>query len=234
MVDQKAEDEKIGGNAIRNASLTTMKSKSRGSAAVRASESADDVEIVQSMVPPLPHAVLAPSTPMAPFVLGSDPIRDRSPPDDFSAPVDDDDSDIECTGYKAAPEKTITVPVKIETEPVSATIPASTPANGKAKKLLTPFASIPRDSKTSKKRVKQEGSDDENVPLRSTKRVRTGQSFDLQAFLLEERQHWEKFQRQMLQQMAQSSDDYRKSTDDTGKFQNNFLTLLERTFEPKN
>jgi hypothetical protein len=233
MVHQKAEDNKISGNAICNASLTTMKSKSHGSAAVRASESVDDVQIVQSMVPPSPHAILAPSTPMAPFVLGSEPIRDRSPPLDFSAPVDTN-SDIECTGYKAAPEKTITVPVKIETEPASATIPASTPANGKAKKLSTPFASIPRDSKTSKKRVKQEGSDDENVPPRSTKRVRTGQSFDLQAFLLEECQHREKFECQMLQQMAQSSDDYRKSADDTSKFQNNFLTLLERTFEPKN
>ncbi|KAJ7833344.1 hypothetical protein B0H14DRAFT_2591533 [Mycena olivaceomarginata] len=90
------------------------------------------------------------------------------------------------------------------------------------------------NSKTSKKHIKQEGSDNENVPPLSTKHVRTGQLFDLQAFLLEEHQHWEKFERQMLQQMAQSSDDYRKSTDDNGKFQNNFLTLLECTFKPKN
>jgi hypothetical protein len=132
------------------------------------------------------------------------------------------------------PEKTITTPVKIETKPASATIPASTPANGKAKKLLTPFASIPNNSKTLKEHIKQEGSDNENVPPLSTKHVRTGQLFDLQAFLLEEHQHQEKFEPQMLQQMVQSNDDYHKSTDDNGKFQNNFLTLLECTFKPKN
>ncbi|KAJ6572353.1 hypothetical protein B0H10DRAFT_2106852 [Mycena sp. CBHHK59/15] len=234
---KKAEDGKIGGNAIRNASLTTMtKSKSRGSAVVRASDSGDDVEIVQGTVPCSPHAMLAPSTPMVPFAQGPEPIRDWSPPlDDYAGQFDvGDDSDVECIGYKAAPEETSPAPVKIKAEPAPANIPTSTPANAKAKKLSTPFASIPRDDKTSKKRIKREGSDDENVPPRSTKRVRNTQSFDLKAFLLEERQHREKFEHKMLQQMAQSSDNYRKSADNTEKFQNNFLTFLERAFEPKN
>ncbi|KAJ6540537.1 hypothetical protein B0H19DRAFT_1175813 [Mycena capillaripes] len=233
---KKAEDDKIGGNAIRNASLTTMtKFKSRGSAVACASESGDEVEIVQDAVHRSTHAVLAPSTPMAPFTPGTEPICNWSPPsDDCAGHIDvGDDSDVECTGYKAAPGETFTAPVKIKAEPVPATIPTFTPTNTKAKKSSTPFASIPRDDKASKKRVKHEGSDDENVPPRSTKRVRNAPSFDLKAFLLEERQHREKFEHKMLKQMAQSSDDYRKSADSTDKFQNNFLTFLERAFEPK-
>jgi hypothetical protein len=136
--------------------------------------------------------------------------------------------------WKAAPEGKSAAPIKIKTEHIPATIGTSTPTNNRAKKSSTPFASTPRNDNTSKKRVKHEGSDDENVPLRSTKRVRNSQSFDVKGFLLEERKHREKFENKMLEQMAQSSDDYRKFADNTDKFQNKFLTFLERAFEPKN
>lgn len=78
-------------------------------------------------------------------------------------------------------------------------------------------------------------SDSENTaPVRMTKRVRKAGSFDLQAFLEDERIRRDEFQNKMLMEIERGNEQFAKSSEATQNFQNNFLALLQNVLQPRN
>ncbi|KAJ7842505.1 hypothetical protein B0H13DRAFT_2413619 [Mycena leptocephala] len=227
---KKAAEDKKGGEAIRNASLH----RSRRTTSQMAEESDDDdvVVVEPRNAPPVPAAV--PSTPLA-------PLRARSwssphPADllDYKADCEYD-SDIEITAHKPATRENGTTRVVIKAEPAPSTIPA---AAKKHVKTETPLASIPRTSGKSSlsKRTKHDDSDIENSPPtpRKTKRVRRKKSFDIESFLLEERNHRGNFETNLLRHVRQGNTEFRKVAESTQAFQTDFLGILRGIFPAQN
>jgi hypothetical protein len=101
--------------------------------------------------------------------------------------------------------------------------------------------SIPRrasrktDVSSVKKRRAANDSDAENSPAttRNTKRVRKSGSFDIETFMLQEREHRQAFEGKMLKHMEQGNTEYRKAAEDTSAFQKDFLGLLQVHSNPR-
>ncbi|KAJ6617341.1 hypothetical protein B0H10DRAFT_2218676 [Mycena sp. CBHHK59/15] len=205
------EDDKIGGEAIRNASLN----RSRCAMVVALNDDSDDEVVV------LAHSAKASAaaSPLRhiPSTLGND-------------------SDIEITGHQLPTGEVVTEPGKIKAEPVPSTIPGAK----KVKCITTattPLPSIPRtDHKApSKKRTKDDDSDAENTPLaRKTKCVRRDASFDQKEFLMEERERRDKFDNKLLREVHQGNAEFRKAADNTCLFQTEFLGFLRNVFPANN
>ncbi|KAJ6623186.1 hypothetical protein B0H10DRAFT_2431556 [Mycena sp. CBHHK59/15] len=235
---KKAEDDKIGGEAIRNASLNRL----RCATMVALNDDSDDEVVVlahstkaSAAASPLRHI---PSTPSVQLRALPVHLSNWSPPVSILGPAYDsgNDSDIEITGHRLPTGEAITEPVKIKAEPVPSTIPG-------AKKVkcittaTTPLPSIPRtDCKApSKKRTKDDDSDAENTPsARKTKRVRRDASFDQKEFLMEERERQDKFDNKLLREVRQGNAEFRKAADDTRSFQTEFLGFLHDVFPANN
>ncbi|KAF7358813.1 hypothetical protein MSAN_01220600 [Mycena sanguinolenta] len=197
------------------------------SAAERAAEAGSDTIQIASDTTISTFSPLS-STPVTPQAVADWTTPSYIGPTDYDS---SNDSDLEITGYKAA-ASVATEPVEINSKPVPP--PTAAPSTT----TPTPLPSIPRsreDNKDStKKRIKNEDSDSENVaPSRSTKRVRKAKSFDFETFALEERQLRQKFEDKMLQEMKQSNEAYRQSSEDTRTFQTQFLGLLQNVFGAK-
>ncbi|KAF7333908.1 hypothetical protein MSAN_02403600 [Mycena sanguinolenta] len=158
----------------------------------------------------------------------------------------DSDSEIEFVGHTLPPLAKSTNNVVIKAEPTPLTIPAPPTVAKTAPRRLkseTPIASIPRTSRkastskasTSKRAAKADDSDIENSPPstgRKTKRIRrSDSSFDLQEFLLEERKNRTEFQASLLEQVRQSTVEFRKGAAHTQAFQTEFLGFLRDTFK---
>jgi hypothetical protein len=199
-----------------------------------AEESDDnDVVVVEPRnAPPVPAAV--PSTPLAPLRA-----RSWSPPHpadllDYKADCEYD-SDIEITAQKPATRENGTTRIVIKAEPAPSTIPT---AAKKHVKTETPLASIPRTSGKSSlsKRTKHDDSDIENSPPtpRKTKRVRRKKSFDIESFLLEERNHRGNFETNLLRHVRQGNTEFRKVAESTQAFQTDFLGILRGIFPAQN
>jgi hypothetical protein len=238
---KKAEEDKIGGDAIRNASLVKSRRKAAEVEADggAADDESSDVEVVAEPAPIFADRTVIhyPSTP------APDTLRNWSPPPHpliANAASDDDDSDIQCIGHRVPEHPNIDEHVKIKAEVEPSTIPDDPSVKAKAPKAKnnsTPLPSIPRTARKaslSKKRAQDDDSDAENTPLpRNSKRVRQNKSFDVQNFLLEERDLRNEFQDKMLRQMRHSNMEFHKSAENTRAFQTEFLGLLRDVF-PKN
>ncbi|KAJ6629024.1 hypothetical protein B0H10DRAFT_1939923 [Mycena sp. CBHHK59/15] len=235
---KKAEDDKIGGEAIRNASLN----RSRCATVVALNDDSDDEVVVlahsakaSAAASPLRHI---PSTPSVQLRALPVHLSNWSPPASILGPAYDsgNDSDIEITGHRLPTGEAVTEPVKIKAEPVPSTIPG-------AKKVkcittaTTPLPSIPRTDRKapSKKRTKDDDSDAENTPsARKTKHVRRDASFDQKEFLMEERERRDKFDNKLLREVRQGNAEFCKAADDTRSFQTEFLGFLRDVFPANN
>jgi hypothetical protein len=229
---QKASEDKLGGTAIRNASLNTSRSAAAAARVHDDDSGDDDLEIIDNIRAP----AATPAPPMRALPVLS---RQWSPPAAVldSAHDSGTDSDIEIVGH-TLPTVLSSVPdrVVIKREPTASTIPASAKESTakKVAKTSTPLRSIPGSSRksTMKKRVKHEDSDGENSPPpRKTKRVRANASFNHEAFLLVEREDRKAFQEKMLSRMDQGNIEFKKATDNTSAFQNEFLDVLRGVFK---
>jgi hypothetical protein len=197
-----------------------------------AEESDDEVVVVTSPSVPVP----VPSTPVAPF--RGLPATLKTPPHpadllDYKPDSGDESDGIEIIAHHRPTPDINSKCAVVKSEPVSATVPK------KGVKTETPFPSIPRTSRKSaaKKYKKEDDSDVENSPpstARKSKRVRRNESFDVKAFLLEERETRQEFQMSLLRQVRQGNAQFRQVAENTRTFQSEFLGILRGVFPAPN
>ncbi|KAJ7134492.1 hypothetical protein C8R44DRAFT_870122 [Mycena epipterygia] len=242
---KKADEDKRGGEAIRNASLN----RSRRTAPEQ--PSGDEVEITDGPSIAVSVAISAITrTHPTPLDLHFSPVlRSWSPPASILGPAGadfDSDDDIEIISYTPAPA-TVKAVTTVKAEPGDLIIPAATPAATRKSAKKTPLASIPprRSSaksagkSSSKKRKRSDDSDSDSEkenspPTRNSKRVRKSKSFDLEGFMQEERTDRKMFEKKMLEEIKQGNKEYAKAADGTRIFQGEFLGLLRDVMMPKN
>ncbi|KAJ7668276.1 hypothetical protein B0H14DRAFT_2658000 [Mycena olivaceomarginata] len=241
---QKADEDKQGGEAIRNASLN--RSRRRAALETESDDSDDEVVITSHRMAEPANVdtlsvtaapVLEPST-LAKAADFLPALETQEPPVSPLAknPIDSDsDSDVVEVVSNAIPPST-PVPVRVKAEHDGSSLP-SKKLKGRDNKS-TPLPSIPRangkstakkGASSSKKRPSADGSDAENSPApstRNTKRLRKSGSFDIEGFMTEECQHRQEFQDKMLKHMAQGNIEFRKASEQTRTFQDDFLGFL--------
>jgi hypothetical protein len=206
-----------------------------------ADESDDnDVVVVEnpqsaSVAAPVPLTPVAPLHALLPRLEGWSPPH----PADLLAfrSTSDDDSDLEIIAHNLPTHQ----PVTIKAEPV----PAKVSDTGTDKKALkkhvkteTPLPSIPRTSRKSASKKRDEGDDSDienSLPTTcKTKRVRRNNSFDMENFLLEERKHCGEFETNLLRHVCQSTAEFRKVAEETQVFHTEFLGILRNVFPAPN